>query len=144
MKKLLTLLMAISLLLCLCACNTQPAKDNGGATSTTAIAVTTATTTINMGLSLQEAFDMAVRKHTESPTNYRLIGELQPETQEIINIDGQFYQSYVASNADIRYVWLSNSELPEPKGDALWDWASIGTASEYSLELLGIVDEGRN
>ena len=142
MKKLLTLLMAISLLLCLCACNSQPAKDNDGTTSTTATATTA--TTINAGLSLQEAFDMATKQHTEAPSDYRLIGELQPETQEIINIDGHSYQSYVASNVDIRYVWLSNSEIPEPNGDALWDWVSIGTASEYSLELLGIVDEGRN
>ena len=142
MKKLFTLLMAISLLLCLCACSSQPAKDNDGTTSTTAISTTAAS--INAGLSLREAFDMATKQHTESPSDYRLIGELQPETQEIINIDGQFYQSYVASNVDIRYAWLSNSEIPEPKGDALWDWVSIGTASEYSLELLGTVDEGRN
>ncbi len=74
--------------------------------------------------------------------NYRDIGEMQTETQSIITIDGKSYQSYVASNADVRYIFISADEYPTSV-EWRWDWVAIGTANEYSLELIGKVDEGR-
>ena len=73
-----------------------------------------------------------------SSTN-RDIGETQPETQEIIAINGKCYQSYVASNVDIRYIWVNKEEY-ETKSN--WDWIPVGTNKFYSLELLGNVNEG--
>lgn len=70
----------------------------------------------------------------------RNIGAMQPETQEIITIDGESYQSYVASNVDIRYVLVSRKEY---NMSAEWDWVPIGTKDFYSLLLLGNVNEGR-
>lgn len=70
----------------------------------------------------------------------RDIDEMQPETQEIITIDGKCYQSYVASNVDIRYVWVSKAEH---EMEATWDWVPVGTKDFYSLDLLGKVNEGR-
>lgn len=69
----------------------------------------------------------------------RDIGEMQPETQEIITIDGKCYQSYIASNVDIRYIWVNKEEY-EMKTN--WDWIPVGTNKFYSLELLGNVNEG--
>ena len=74
--------------------------------------------------------------------NQRDIGQMQTETQSIITIDGKRYQTYVASNADIRYIFISADEYPTPV-EWIWDWVAIGTANEYSLELIGKVDEGR-
>ncbi|MBR6681960.1 MAG: hypothetical protein IKL40_03145, partial [Clostridia bacterium] len=74
--------------------------------------------------------------------NQRDIGQMQTETQDIILIDGKRYQSYVASNADLRYIFISADEYPTPV-EWSWDWVAIGTANEYSLELIGKVDEGR-
>jgi len=74
--------------------------------------------------------------------NQRDIGQMQTETQDIILIDGKRYQSYVASNADLRYIFISADEYPTPV-EWIWDWVAIGTANEYSLELIGKVDEGR-
>ena len=68
------------------------------------------------------------------------IGEMQPETTEIITMDGKCYQSYVASNVDIRYVFVSNEEY---EMSAEWGWVPIGTRNFYSLDLLGKVNEGR-
>lgn len=68
------------------------------------------------------------------------VGEWQNETQKIITINGQEYQSYVASNVDIRYVWVSHEEY-EMAAD--WDWVSVGTSKFYSLDLLGKVNKGR-
>ena len=70
----------------------------------------------------------------------RGIGEMQPETTEIITMDGKCYQSYVASNVDIRYVFVSNEEY---EMSAEWGWVPIGTRNFYSLDLLGKVNEGR-
>ncbi len=70
----------------------------------------------------------------------RDIGEMQPETQEIITIDGKCYQSYVASNVDIRYVWITEDEVGEDKP---WGWFTVGTNKFYSLLLLDKVNEGR-
>ena len=77
---------------------------------------------------------------SQKPTKFRNIGEWQSETQEIITINGQEYQSYVASNVDIRYVFVSNEEY---EMSAEWGWVPIGTRIFYSLDLLGKVNEGR-
>ena len=77
---------------------------------------------------------------SQKPTKFRNIGEWQSETQEIITINGQEYQSYVASNVDIRYVFVSNEEY---EMSAEWGWVPIGTRNFYSLDLLGKVNEGR-
>ena len=77
---------------------------------------------------------------SQKPTKFRNIGEWQSETQEIITINGQEYQSYVTSNVDIRYVFVSNEEY---EMSAEWGWVPIGTRNFYSLDLLGKVNEGR-
>lgn len=68
----------------------------------------------------------------------RDIGEMQPETQEIITIDGKCYQSYIASNIDIRYIWVNKEEY---EMSATWDWIPVGTNKFYSIELIGNVNE---
>ena len=55
---------------------------------------------------------------------------------------GKYYQSYVAANVDLRYIFISQPEFPDDR-KSLWDWYPIGTAGNYSLDLLGKVDEGR-
>ena len=93
-------------------------------------------------LPLEEAYAYAVKKYEEDPENHRDLCDLQIETSQIIEIDGKYYQSYVASNVDIRYIWISHAEFPDERG-SLWDWYTVGTAAEYSMDLLGKVDEGR-
>ncbi len=69
--------------------------------------------------------------------NHRDIGELQSETQEMVSLGGyfsQYYQSYVSSTHDVRYVFVSSEEY---EMDAEWDWLPVGTRDNYSLENLG-------
>lgn len=73
-------------------------------------------------------------------TAKRNMGEMQLETTEFIEINGQMYQSYVAANVDIRYIWINESEF---SGGDMWGWFTVGTKSLYSLDLLGKVNEGR-
>lgn len=91
-------------------------------------------------VSLQSAYDNATKEFKEDPEKHRNIGDLQSETQEIITIDGKYYQSYVSRNVDLRYVFISQAEY-EMSAD--WDWLPIGTSNVYSLELIGKIDEGR-
>lgn len=93
-------------------------------------------------LSLNEAYDYAVNQHVANSYHHRNIGELQLETQQIIEIDNKYYQSYVASNVDIRYIWISQPEFPDER-NSLWDWYAVGSAQTYTLDLLGKIDEGR-
>ena len=95
-------------------------------------------------LPLKEAYDYAVKMYVAGPSSkYRDVGKLQIETGQIIEIDGKYYQSYVASNVDIRYIWISQAEFPDNNA-ALWDWYAVGSSQVYSLDLLGKVDEGRD
>ena len=95
-------------------------------------------------LPLDEAYDYALRHYMAGPSSqYRDVGKLQPETQQIVAISGKYYQSYVASNVDIRYIWISQSEFPD-NNTALWDWCTVGSSQVYSLDLLGKIDEGRS
>ncbi len=91
--------------------------------------------------------DIDITDYINSPTDNndlsvsnRDIGESQPETTEIITINGKSYQSYVASNDDIRYIWVSSEEY---EMSAEWDWVPVGTKNFYSLELLGKINEDR-
>jgi hypothetical protein len=95
-------------------------------------------------LPLEEAYDYALRHYMAGPSSqYRDVGKLQSETQQIVEISGKYYQSFVASNVDIRYIWISQSEFPDNK-TALWDWYPVGSSQVYSLDLLGKIDEGRS
>lgn len=132
MRRWISWLLVAVMLFAFTACSGAPdVSDDGSDTTTTPT------------LSLAEAYTDALTRYQNDASIHRNIGELQPETQEIIEMDGQFYQSYVASNVDIRYVWLCEDEFPQPRGKAAWDWFAVGTSSEYSLDLLGTVDEGR-
>ncbi len=91
-------------------------------------------------LPLDEAYAYAVKQYQEHPESHRDLCELQTETQQIIEIDGKYYQSYIASNVDIRYIFICQQEFPNPSA-AKWDWCTAGTANEYSLDLLGKADE---
>ncbi|MBR6556929.1 MAG: hypothetical protein IKT60_05800 [Clostridia bacterium] len=82
----------------------------------------------------------AVEKHMQNPASLRDPGEFQSETQELITLDGQLYQSYVCSASGLRYIFLSAEEYDM---QAFWDWIAVGTEKEYSLDLLGKMDEGR-
>ena len=68
----------------------------------------------------------------------RDLGDLQPETLEIVECDGKLYQSYVASSHDMRYVFVSNKEFSM---SASWDWVAIGTKTDYSIKNLGKISE---
>lgn len=94
-------------------------------------------------LSLDEAYAKACEQYEKNPAAHRDVGERQSETQQIIEIGGKYYQSYVATNVDIRYVFIHKTEFPTERDGAEWDWFTIGTANEYSSELLGKMDEGR-
>ncbi len=137
MKKWLCLLLAGLMLLCCTACDGEPdasvsqsSADGGNETNLST-------------LTLDEAYAYASKQYKNNPNTHRDIGELQSETQQIIEIDGKYYQSYVSANVDIRYVFISAAEFPEGSHEALWDWFTVGTTNVYSLELLGKIDEGR-
>lgn len=68
----------------------------------------------------------------------RELGELQTETTEIILCDGRYYQSYVASSHDMRYVFVSNKEFSMTPS---WDWVAIGTKTDYSIKNLGKIND---
>ena len=89
---------------------------------------------------LQSAYNALLSYHYSNPTRYRYPGLLQPETSEIITLNGQQYQSYVASNVDIRYVFVSNDEYDM---NASWNWIAVGTRYDYSWDNLGKIDTGR-
>ena len=93
-------------------------------------------------LELDEAYAYAEKQYKEEPLNHRYICDLQPETQQIIALNGKYYQSYVAPNEDIRYIWISQAEFPDNR-QSLWDWYPVGSSRVYSLDLLGKIDEGR-
>ena len=101
--------------------------------------------TLNVDIStlpLEEAYAYAVKKYQEDPENHRDLCDLQMETEQIIELDGKYYQSFIPAHVDIRYIWISHAEFPDDRGSR-WDWYAVGTTEEYSLDLLGKVDEGR-
>ena len=75
--------------------------------------------------------------HRQDPERYRDPGELQPETKEMIQLeDGQWYQSFVASSYNCRFILLSNAEYEMP---AFWDFIAIGSAENAFLYNAGAV-----
>lgn len=129
MKKWLCLLLVGVLTFSLTACGSNSDTTNGQEVDISS-------------LPLKEAYAYAVEQYEEHPESHRDICKLQPETQQIIEMDGKYYQSYVATNVDIRYIFISQSEFPD-KRKATWDWYTVGTANTYSLDLLGRIDLGR-
>ena len=83
------------------------------------------------GSGIEENYEKATSLHEQDPETYRDPGELQNETQEMVQLeDGQWYQSYVASDVNIRYVFLSNAEY---EMNANWDFIPIGSEKTYYL-----------
>ena len=156
MKRWISLLVLGTFLICCTACAENHADDNesntvssykqylsskGPQTTTSQYDGESNTMPSNVFSPLEEAYAHATERHDTAPDVYRDVGELQLETQEIIEIDGQYYQSYVSGSVDIRYVFISRAEFPQQSA-AIWDWYTVGTANTYSLDLLGEVDEG--
>ena len=131
MKKAIYVILPLFLLIgSLCSCTPNNNEDRTKATKPY----------ISNENNLQENYDAAVMLFESEPAKHRDIGELQMETQEILLLDGKYYQSYIASNVDLRYVFISQSEYSMA---AKWDWLPIGTANDYAIENLGKIDEGR-
>lgn len=93
-------------------------------------------------LSLENAYQYAIEQYQNDPITHRDIGELQCETEQIIEMNNQYYQSYVG-NGDIRYVYLSKSEFPQSLEKAEWFFFTAGIGDVYAVELLNRIDEGR-
>ena len=89
-------------------------------------------------IALDRQYQQAVYAYSSDSKNHRDVGVLQPETQDIILIDGKYYQTCVASNVDVRNVWLSQNEADI--GTAYWGWVAIGTEDDYSLSNIGKMD----
>lgn len=89
-------------------------------------------------IALDRQYQQAVYTYSSDSKNHRDVGVLQPETQDIILIDGKYYQTCVASNVDVRNVWLSQNEADI--GTAYWGWVAIGTEDDYSLSNIGKMD----
>lgn len=92
---------------------------------------------VGTGLTVTQAYDEALAA-AEAIPDHRDIGELQSETQEIILLEGQYYQSYVASTHDMRYIFVASADY---EMYASWDWLPIGTRDDYSLDDLGKISE---
>ena len=126
MKKLsLLFICVLSVLLFCVSCNKNikdPSDDDGNGT-----------------LTLEQAFEEATIQFQQHPEIHRNPGEFQSETQEILLLNGKYYQSYISSASGLRYIFIHNTEYSM---SADWDWIPIGTKNTYSLELLGKIDEG--
>ncbi len=80
---------------------------------------------------IEEDYKKASSLHEQDPETYRVPGELQYETQEMVQLEnGQWYQSYVASDVNVRYVFLSSAEY---EMNAKWDFVPVGSAKNYYL-----------
>jgi len=125
MKKRLCLLLIAALLFALTACAQKPK-----------------TQTDISSLPLEEAYAIAVQAYQEHPETSRDIGDLQSETQQIIEMDGKYYQSYVKASVDHRYVFISQAEFPN-ENRATWDWYTVGTQKTYALDHLGAISDSQ-
>lgn len=92
-------------------------------------------------IALDSKYQQAVYAYSSDSQNHRDVGVLQSETQDIIAIEGKYYQTYVSGNVDMRYIWLSQYEADI--GSASWDWVPIGTEDDYSLNNIGKIDDGQ-
>lgn len=75
-------------------------------------------------------YERARLKFVNNPENNRDIGAFVSQTEEIIRLEGKYYQSYVDDELDIRYILLNQSEREMWYE---WGWIPIGTSKEYSL-----------
>ena len=85
----------------------------------------------------EEAYNAAIEAIAGIP-DHRDVGELQSETQEMVMLEGEYYQSYVASTHDMRYIFIASAEY---EMSPAWNWMPIGTRDDYSLDNLGNIDE---
>ena len=92
-------------------------------------------------VALDIKYRQAVQAYSSDSKSHRDVGSLQPETMDIIQIDGKYYQTYVSGKVDMRYIWLSQYEADI--GIASWDWVPIGTEDDYSLSNIGKIDDGQ-
>lgn len=92
-------------------------------------------------VALDRKYQLAVYAYSSDSKNHRDVGVLQPETLDIIAIEGKYYQTFVTANVDLRYIWLSQYEADI--GAAYWNWVPIGTEDDYSLSNIGKVDDGQ-
>ncbi len=92
-------------------------------------------------VALNQKHHQAVQAYSSDSKNHRDVDALQPETMDIIQIDGKYYQTYVSGKVDMRYIWLSQYEADI--GIASWDWVPIGTEDDYSLSNIGKIDDGQ-
>lgn len=92
-------------------------------------------------VALNQKHRQAVQAYFSDSKNHRDVDALQPETMDIIQIDGKYYQTYVSGKVDMRYIWLSQYEADI--GIASWDWVPIGTEDDYSLSSIGKIDDGQ-
>lgn len=80
----------------------------------------------NVILSDPPTYKEILALHEQDPETYRDPGEWQPETKEMIRLeDGQWYQSFVASSYNCRFIFLSGKEY---EMSALWEFRPIGSA----------------
>lgn len=85
----------------------------------------------NVILSDPPTYKEILALHEQDPDTYRDPGELQPETKEMLQLeDGQWYQSYVASSFNCRFIFLSGEEF---EMSALWTFIPIGSAENAFL-----------
>lgn len=78
--------------------------------------------------------------HLLAPETYRDPGEKQPETHEMIRLEnGQWYQSYVASSFNCRFILLSGAEFGHGDWDGYWDFLPVGSAENAFLYNLGAI-----
>lgn len=91
----------------------------------------------NVILSDPPTYKEILALHEQDPETYRDPGELQPETKEMIRLeDGQWYQSFVASSYNCRFIFLSGEEY---EMSALWEFRPIGSAENAFLYNVGAV-----
>lgn len=85
----------------------------------------------NVILSDPPTYEEVLALHRQDPETYRDPGELQPECKEMVRLeDGQWYQSFVASSYNCRFIFLSNEEM---EMSALWDFRPIGSKENAFL-----------
>lgn len=91
----------------------------------------------NVILSDPPTYEQIRALHEQDPETYRDPGDLQPECKEMIRLeDGQWYQSYVASSFNCRFIFLSDKEA---ELSSSWGFRPIGSAENYFLFNVGVM-----
>lgn len=90
----------------------------------------------NVVFSDPPTYEEVLALYRQDPETYRDPGDLQPECQEMVKLeDGQWYQSFVASSYNCRFI-LWNAEETEATG---WWSAAIGSEKNYFLFNVGVL-----